>query len=171
MNKASIRDLIAAQVPRLRRYAVALTGDGEAADDLVQDCLERAWRKKEHWEPGTDLRAWLFTVMHNVHVNNLRRPRPQTFPMVPGDLNRAASDTPEKAMRLRDLQTGLQNLSEEHREVLLLVCLESLSYEQTAAVLGIPVGTVMSRLHRGREKLRSWMDGQHPEAPVLRRVK
>ena len=73
--------MLAEQIPRLRRYARALTRNVQTADDLVQDCLERAWRKAHHWEAGTDLRAWLFTVMHNVHINAARRKRPETEPM------------------------------------------------------------------------------------------
>src|SRR6266851_2692900 len=104
-------------IPRLRRYARALVGDRASADDLVQDTLERAWAKLHLYRRGTDLRAWLFTVMHNVHVNKVRA-------------------------------------------ALLLVTLEDMSYEEVAHALGIPMGTVMSRLSRAREKLRALMLGQ-----------
>ncbi len=162
-------ELLAAQIPRLRRYARALTRNAQAADDLVQDCLERAWRKAHHWEPGTDLRAWLFTLMHNLHVNSLRRNRPDTEPMKRTDYQDPRPQTQDAALNLRDLEQGLAQLSEQQREVLLLVCLEEMSYEQVATVVGIPVGTVMSRLHRARERLRGWMAGDHK--PALRRVK
>ena len=160
---------LASQIPRLRRYARALTRNAEAADDLVQDCLERAWRKAHQWEAGTDLRAWLFTVMHNVYVNTLRRPQPETEPMEHNDYLDPRPQPADAGLNLRDLERGLARLSAEQREVLLLVCLEEMPYEQVAAVLGVPVGTVMSRLHRARERLREWMAGE--QKPALRRVK
>jgi RNA polymerase sigma-70 factor (ECF subfamily) len=171
MNRGRLGELLATQVPRLRRYARALTHNQEAADDLVQDSLERAWRKLDRWEAGSDLRAWLFTLMHNVHVNNLRRRRPETVPMTQSDYPAPGQGEADRAMRLRDLEAGLAQLAPDQREVLLLVCLEDMTYEQVAGVLGIPIGTVMSRLHRGRERLRRWMAGEHGEKPPLRRVK
>ena len=169
MNEGITGDLIATQLPRLRRYARALTRNVQSADDLVQDCLERAWRKAHLWEPGTDLRAWLFTLMHNVHINGLRRRAPETEPMDDKDYLDPRPNGADAGLRLRDLEQGLALLSEEQREVLLLVCLEEMSYEQVAAVLGVPVGTVMSRLHRARERLRTWMADE--KQPALRRVK
>lgn len=157
--------------PRLRRYARALTRNAETADDLVQDSLERAWRKRDRWEAGTDLRAWLFTVMHNVYVNGLRRRRPETVPMEEHDCADTQPSGQERAMGCRDVEVGLALLPTEQREVLLLVCLEEMSYEQVATVLGIPIGTVMSRLHRGRERLRKWMAGEDQARPALRRIK
>lgn len=171
MNRGRLGELLAEHIPRLRRYARALTSNPEAADDLVQDSLERAWRKFDRWEAGSDLRAWLFTLMHNVHVNNLRRRRPETVPMTQSDYPAGNMEAPDKNLRLRDLEGGLAQLPPDQREVLLLICLEEMTYEQAAAVLGVPVGTVMSRLHRGREKMRRWMAGEHGETPSLRRVK
>ena len=146
-------------IPRLRRYARALVGERAAADDLVQDTLERAWAKLHLYRRGTDLRAWLFTVMHNVHVNKVRATRP-TDPL--------DEDTPELAQRaaqgdallVRDLDRSIALLPAEQRAVLLLVALEDMSYEEVARTLGIPIGTVMSRLSRAREKLRALMLGQ-----------
>ncbi len=145
-------------IPRLRRYARALVGDRAAADDLVQDTLERAWRKLHLYRPGSDLRAWLFTVMHNVHVNQIRAVR-ATDPIdeeMPELAPRAAQ---HDALLVRDLERALARLPAEQREVLLLVALEDLSYEETARTLGIPIGTVMSRLSRAREKLRVMLLG------------
>lgn len=150
---------LVALIPRLRRYARALVGERAAADDLVQDTLERAWSKLHLYRAGTDLRAWLFTVMHNVHVNQVRAARPTAA---------LEEDMPELAQRavqgdallVRDLERALVALPAAQREVLLLVALEDLSYEQTARVLGIPIGTVMSRLARAREKLRTMMQGK-----------
>ena len=166
-------DLLAAQIPRLRRYARALTKNVQTADDLVQDCLERAWRKAHRWEPGTDLRAWLFTVMHNVFLNEVRRKRPETEPMEHTEYADPKPHTADAGLNLRDLEQCLARLSPDHREVLLLVCLEEMSYEQVAAVTGVPIGTVMSRLHRARERMRSFMAGeQRPNPrPSLTRVK
>jgi RNA polymerase sigma-70 factor, ECF subfamily len=150
------RQAIVDLIPRLRRYARALVGDRSAADDLVQDTLERAWAKFHLYRCGSDLRAWLFTVMHNVHVNRIRAQRPTEA---------LTDDLPEMAQRaaqadslmVRDLDRALANLPEEQREVLLLVALEDMSYEEAARTLGIPIGTVMSRLSRARGRLRATM--------------
>jgi RNA polymerase sigma-70 factor (ECF subfamily) len=146
-------------IPRLRRYARALVGDRATADDLVQDTLERAWAKLHLYRRGTDLRAWLFTVMHNVHVNRVRAARAT---------DRLEEDMPELAQRasqgdallVRDLDRAISRLPDEQRAVLLLVTLEEMSYDTVARTLEIPIGTVMSRLSRAREKLRAMMLGQ-----------
>ncbi len=148
-------------IPRLRRYARALAGDRIAADDLVQDTLERAWSKFHLYRRGTDLRAWLFTVMHNVYVNQLRALRPaapldEEMP----ELAQPARET--DTLVLRDLDVAIRRLPPDQREVLLLVALEEMSYEEAAGTLGIPIGTVMSRLARAREKLRAMLSGLPP---------
>ncbi|HEX6297826.1 MAG TPA: sigma-70 family RNA polymerase sigma factor [Burkholderiales bacterium] len=156
MNEAQrLVDLI----PRLRRYARALVNDHASADDLVQDTLERAWAKLHLYRRGTDLRAWLFTVMHNVHVNKVRSAR-ATDPLddeMPELAQRAAQG---ESLVVRDLDRAIARLPEEQRAVLLLVTLEEMSYDQVSRALGIPIGTVMSRLSRAREKLRAMMFGQ-----------
>lgn len=159
------------QIPALRRYARALTQDAQRADDLVQDCLERAWRRLDSWQRGTDLRAWLFTIMHNVYVNQVRRYRnaPTFLPLEAADSHSGVSGGGEDGLQLRDLEAAIAALPEAQRQVLLLVALEALRYDEVAAILGIPIGTVMSRLHRARERLRGWMDGDHAQG--LRRVK
>jgi RNA polymerase sigma-70 factor, ECF subfamily len=164
-------DRIGEQIPRLRRYARALTGDRNAADDLVQDTLERAWVKLHLWRRGSDLRAWLFTIMHNVFVNQLRGRRAKPLVALDGE----ALDVPDRAaqsdrLEVRDLDAAVRLLPDEQREVLLLVGLEELSYRETAAALGIPIGTVMSRLSRARERVRRSMAGQ-PEVATLKVVK
>jgi RNA polymerase sigma factor (sigma-70 family) len=148
-----------ALIPRLRRYARALVGDRAAADDLVQDTLERAWTKLHLFRRGTDLRAWLFTVMHNVRVNQLRAARP-TDALEDDMPELAQRATQGDALLVRDLERAIAALPVAQREVLLLVALEDLSYEEAAQVLGIPIGTVMSRLARAREKLRLSMTGK-----------
>ena len=146
-------------IPRLRRYARALVGERAAADDLVQDTLERAWSKLHLYRRGTDLRAWLFTVMHNVHVNRLRAARPAD-PLEDEMPELAQRPTQGDALVVRDLERAVAALPEGQRQVLLLVALEDLSYEETARVLEIPIGTVMSRLARAREKVRQLMQGK-----------
>jgi RNA polymerase sigma-70 factor (ECF subfamily) len=164
-------------IPRLRRYALALTGSREAADDLTQDTLERAWRKRALWRPDSDLRAWLFTVMHNVYVNGIRSARPLE-PLdderVGADHGRAQNDeqAAEAQIALTEVKAAFGRLSDEHREVLLLVGVEQLTYAEAAVVLEVPIGTVMSRLARGREHLRRLMAGEATTVPpALRRVK
>ena len=154
-------------LPNLRRYARALVGDRDSADDLVQDTLERAVRKFHLWRPG-DLRAWLFSIMHNVFVNQLRSRRIPASQEV--DENLAGDDDPSGATVVRDLERGLAALSAEQREVLLMVGLEDKSYAQVSRALGVPMGTVMSRLSRAREKLRRHMDGE-PERAGLKVVR
>jgi len=152
------RDEIIEHLPRLRRYARALTGESARADDLVQDTLERALSKLFLWRAGTDLRAWLFTLMHNVFVNQVRTRR---HPEVPLDdaLGVAAVGDPMEAMTTHDVQAALVRLPEEYRTVILLVGLEQFGYAEAARILDIPVGTVMSRLSRAREKMRQLMSG------------
>jgi len=146
-------------IPRLRRYARALTGERSAADDLVQDTLERAWTKLHLWRAGSDLRAWLFTIMHNVHVNQVRsRSAAATLPLDDDVADAPVRATQADMLEVRDIDTALKRLPVEQREVLLLVALEHMSYQETADTLGIPIGTVMSRLARARERLRMMLD-------------
>ncbi|MBI5909883.1 MAG: RNA polymerase sigma factor [Betaproteobacteria bacterium] len=148
---------IVAHIPRLRRYARALAGDSHRADDLVQDTLERALAKFYLWRRGSDLRAWLFTIMHNVFINQLKARRELALDdAVEDGLQSAPQSDP---LELRDLDTALRLLPVGQREVLLLVALEQLSYAEVSKALSIPVGTVMSRLSRGRERLRALMSG------------
>lgn len=153
-----------AELPRLRRYARALVGERAAADDLVQDTLERAWSRAAQWRADGELRPWLFGIMHNLRVDQLRRPGLPTRPLEDEDFDLPVRATQADALEVGDLDAALARLPEEQRAVLLLVALEDMRYEQIAATLGIPLGTVMSRLARGRERLRAIMDGRHPGA-------
>jgi RNA polymerase sigma-70 factor (ECF subfamily) len=155
---------IVALIPRLRRYARALTGNAEQADDLVQDCLERGLSRFHLWRRGSDLRAWLFTIMHNLHVNNLRRARirPDAAVLPDWDATGAVLPLQEDIVALRSIIAALGQLPDEQREVILLVGLEEMSYREAAAALGIPIGTVMSRLARGRERLRQLTGSSEP---------
>lgn len=155
-----------AQIPRLRRYARVLARTTARADDLVQDTLERAWTKRHLWQDGSDLRAWAFSIMHNVYVNQARRREPEPLS---DDFELSSPPTQERGLELRDLYRALARLPVDYREVLMLVAVEELRYAEVAEILNVPVGTVMSRLSRARERLRLLMSGE--SAPVLQRVK
>ena len=163
--------LLEAEIPRLRRYARALTRDAARADDLVQGCLLRAVAKQHLWQEGTDLRAWLFTILHNQHVNEVRRSaREGSAVPVEG----VAGTLPVKenafdSLQLRDLDRAISRLSEEQRQVILLVGLEGMRYEQAAQILDIPVGTVRSRLSRARDELRALMQIDEENTAALAR--
>jgi RNA polymerase sigma-70 factor (ECF subfamily) len=147
---------IAEQIPRLRRYARALTGSREAADDLVQDTLERALRRSALFRPGGSARAWLFSIMHNLFVNGVRSAAVRrTSALLPGHEQATVQDRNHENLVMRDIGRALTLLPAEQREVVLLVGLEDLSYQETAKIIGAPTGTVMSRLSRGRERLRA----------------
>jgi RNA polymerase sigma-70 factor (ECF subfamily) len=163
-------EAIAPHLPRLRRYARALAGDPHAADDLVQDTLERAINKRHLWRPGSDLRAWLFAIMHNVFVNQLRARQAHPQATLDEEALPPVPSTQTVQLEIRDLETALSLLPSEQREIVLLVGLEQLSYAEVARALDIPIGTVMSRLFRGRERLRALITGA-PAAPVLKVVK
>lgn len=151
----------AAHIPRLRRYARALTGDRFLADDLVQDTLERALAKFRLWRRTGRLESWLLTIMHNVFINQLKT-RINRGPETALDemtVEPAVRGGQSDRLEVRDLDSALNHLPPEQREVLLLVTLEELSYEETARILDVPVGTVMSRLSRARDRLRQLLDG------------
>jgi RNA polymerase sigma-70 factor (ECF subfamily) len=152
--------LLETEIPRLRRYARALTRDGSRADDLVQSCLVRAVAKEHLWQPGSDLRAWLFTILHNQHVNDVRRSVREGVTVAVDDVAPVptVASSAAASLQLRDLERAMARLPEEQRQVILLVGLEGMRYEEVARILGIPIGTVRSRLSRGREMLRELMD-------------
>lgn len=147
-------------IPRLRRYARLLTGDASRADDLVQDTLERALAKLDLWRPDSDLRAWLFTLMHNLFVNQVRASGKHTLCELDEANDVPVSGGQNEAMAVRDIHTALAKLPPEQREVMLLVGLEQFAYADAARILGVPQGTVMSRLSRARERMRQLLDGQ-----------
>ena len=162
---------IVAELPRLRRYARALLKDAGAADDLVQDCLERALSRTHQFRAGTNLRAWLFTIMHGIHVNALHRQNraADTAPLGPAAENRHATQPAQDGgLAMRDLANALDQLSLDQREVVLLIGLEGMTYRESAEILDVPLGTVMSRLARGRERLRRLMEGE--EVRLLRKA-
>lgn len=160
------RDRLIACIPRLRRYARALVGDRTGADDLVQDTMERGWKKLSSWQRGSDMRAWLFGIMHNLYIDQVRRPS------VPTDVLDDETPLPEvrasqgDSLQMRDLASALNTLPVEQREILLLVALEEMSYDEVATTLNLPIGTVMSRLSRARQKLRAQMEGRSAASPL-----
>lgn len=160
---------IVACIPSLRRYARGLTADRDRADDLVQDTLERAWGRFSMWQKRGEIRAWMFGILHNAFVDRLRsqRSRPEDSA---GD---EVPELPERAtqadrLEVRDLDRALQRLPREQRQVLLLVGVEELSYQEVATALDVPVGTVMSRLSRARERLRAEMEGRDVVSKIQR---
>jgi len=159
MNNLQWEDNLKLQIPRLRRYACALLQDVSSADDLVQDCLERAWDKRDSWVEGSNLRAWLFTIMHNLFINGVRRNKLQQS-YLDQTSNSSTTVNTEQNYLLHDLESCLATLKPEFREVILLAGLECLSYKEISEVTGVPIGTVMSRLSRGREELRQLMSGE-----------
>lgn len=162
---------ITSHLGALRRYALVLVGDPHEADDLVQEALARVLAHMRTWRPVRDLRAYLFTTLHNVFIDTTRKRhnRASHVPIedVLGTLSSPA--TQSRRLEFRDLLQGLAALPEQQREVLLLVGLEGMSYLEAARVLDVPIGTIMSRLSRGREALRQLMT--HGAVARLRVVK
>jgi RNA polymerase sigma-70 factor (ECF subfamily) len=154
--------MLEVQIPGLRRYAGAPTRDVIRADDLVQSCLTRAVARQHLWQYGTDLRAWLFTIMHNQDVNDMRRGVREGKNV---ELDEAPQLTVQSnaipTLQLRDLERAIGKLPHKPREVMPLVGLEVMAYEEVAKILRMSVGTVRSRLSRGRDQLRQLM-GEEP---------
>ena len=170
MRAADQADLLAC-IPSLRRYARGLTGDSDRADDLVQDTLERAWARHSMWQRRGELRAWLFGIMHNHFVDRLRARRARAEHGTGDELPEVAQRPMQgDGLALRDVDRLLQRLSPEHREVLLLVGVEELSYQDVAALLAIPLGTVMSRLSRARARLRLELQGGTGDGASANRI-
>ncbi len=173
--RAADEAAVVACIPSLRRYARGLLSDATLADDLVQDTLERAWSRFSLWQKRGEIRAWMFGIMHNLFVDaaRVRRSRPEdsagdTLPEVPQRALQA------DGLEVRDLDRALQQLPYDQREILLLIAVEEMSYQHAADITGVPIGTVMSRLARARERLRQELQGRTAGAvdvPALRRIK
>ena len=168
----SLHQVIEDLIPRLTRYARVLTRDLVAADDLVQECLTRALGKMHLWDEGTDLRAWLFTILHHQHVSLTRRQARQRAGNELQKSYRNLEVLPNQTTRLelRDLERALAALPEEQRSVILLVGLEGTRYDEAASLVNLPVGTVRSRVSRGRETLRrmtEFFPGRHSPRPHM----
>jgi RNA polymerase sigma-70 factor (ECF subfamily) len=166
------RDRLIAEIPHLRRYARALTRDPDLADDLVQTCLERSLSRFHMWKPSRRLRPWLFTIMHNLHVDMVRHRARRGLSVALDELADPPAEPAgqEASVNVRAVLDEIDNLPLEQRDVLILVGVDELSYAEAADVLSIPLGTLMSRLHRGRTRLREKL-GMAASGPAIRRVK
>lgn len=174
-------ELVVEHIPRLRRYARALLRNPDRAEDLVQETLTRALGRMHFWRVGSDLRAWLFSIMHNQFANDCRSAgrRPAMIGLDEPGVDPPSPASADSGAGLDDIETAVMQLPPEQRAALLLVSLEGLSYADTARVLRVKPGTVMSRLHRAREQLRHSLDyhprghraGQAADTHALRRVK
>ena len=159
-------------IPALRRYAHSLLYKQEEADDLVQDCLERAIKKQALWQQGTSLRAWLFTMQHNLYINQLKKLSRQQL-MTEETEQLTHSHEPYKSdVLISDIEFCMRKLPDNQRQVLLLVAVQGFSYKEVGEIIGAPLGTVMSRLSRARKTLQALMNGEIVTTkPVLRSVK
>jgi RNA polymerase sigma-70 factor (ECF subfamily) len=158
-RRCSLKEELPLHIRSLYRYALALTRNDDDAHDLVQDCCTVALDKQDQFEPGTNLRAWLFTIMHNRHISRLRRQGGAGPHVSMDEAHRVQLPSSQIArLEFRDLIRALDRLDDEFREVLLLVTVEGLSYQEVSDILDMPVGTVTSRLSRARSMLRRMMD-------------
>lgn len=157
---------IEAQLPRLWRYALTLSRNNAAADDLTQECVTRALRKCELYRPGTNLRAWLFTILHNIYVSDMRRQSRFRFAAEADVARRGSSIAPnqEDYLALGNLGAAFERLPPVQRRALKLVSIDGLSYHEAAHVLKLPVGTLKSKISRARARLRKELAGKTPEA-------
>jgi RNA polymerase sigma-70 factor (ECF subfamily) len=165
---------IEAMIPALRRFAWSLLRDQHAADDLVQDCLERALGSWHLRRRGGDLKAWLFAILYNAHISGRRREarRARLAEEATGLAETATgAEAPEGAVHCAEVLRYLSTLPEEQQAVLLLVGVEGFGYQETAHILGVPAGTVMSRLSRGRERLRRLTEGEGAPSSSVRRLR
>jgi len=167
-------------IPALRRYARALLRDADLADDLVQDCLERVIGQWSQRRESDKPRQWAFAILHNLAIDSMRRRERQGVHLAIDDVDENEMAVPgrqEDGLRHEDLLRALEVLPPDQRSVVLLVSVEDMTYAQAAKTLGIPLGTVMSRLSRGRERLQKVLDGELTTpvrtamAPTLRRLK
>lgn len=164
---ADIQSQIVALLPRLRRFARGLAGSADAADDLVQGACEKALSGIDGYQPGTRLDSWMYRILHNLWIDQHRRTRPtvgtEEIADLPGDDGRR---TAESRLELAKVRTLIQALPRDQRDVLILVCLENFTYRETAGILDVPVGTVMSRLSRARSALVEGLDAVPNEAEL-----
>ena len=169
-----LEDYVEREIPHLRRFAHSLCGSAEEGDDLVQDALERAWRKRHSWRREGSIRGWLFRILYRVFLNSRRARKPAAADVDAESLADPAYVrlSPQEArLTADDLRRGLEALPDEQRAAVLLVALEGVSYDEAASMLDVPIGTLRSRLFRGREALRRTMSDVERMPARLRRVK
>ncbi|MBW7850500.1 MAG: sigma-70 family RNA polymerase sigma factor [Rhodospirillales bacterium] len=159
---AEFGQMLSEHIPNLRRYARVLVRDSIHAEDLVQDCLERAISREHLWRQGTNLRAWLFTILHNLYINQYLRHGSvaAVVPLLDEHASMACAPRQYHSVTLKDLARAFRALPEQEQQVVMMVGLEGMQYEDVAAALGVPMGTVKSRLSRARRRLRRLMDGE-----------
>jgi RNA polymerase sigma-70 factor (ECF subfamily) len=151
------QDLLVEQLPRLRAYALSLTRNRAAADDLVQQTALKCWNGQARFEAGTNFKAWIYQIMRNEHISSFRRTRRQQVSIdnVPEELFARDGDQETKQLT-REVFVAVNKLNEGQREVLLMNCVGGLSYEEIAQALGCSIGTVKSRLWRARSELQGY---------------
>lgn len=160
---SSWRDEVVGLMPALRAFAWSLSHNGSDADDLVQDTLIKAWTNKDKFEPGTNLRAWLFTILRNTYYTNVLRRRREVRDETGEYANGLrAAPTQDWSIAMHALQEALQQLPDEHREALILVGAAGLSYEEAAEICGCALGTIKSRVNRARARLLKIMEAEEP---------
>jgi RNA polymerase sigma-70 factor (ECF subfamily) len=167
---AEFGNMVSEHIPNLRRYARLLVRDSIHAEDLVQDCLERAISREHLWQQGTNLRAWLFTILHNLYINQYLR-HGSVGTLVPLLDEHSVLSCPARqyhSVTLKDLARAFDALPAQEQQVVLMVGIEGMQYEDAAAALGVPMGTVKSRLSRARRRLRTYMDGEARMPPPVR---
>lgn len=167
---AEFSNMVSEHIPNLRRYARVLVRDSIHAEDLVQDCLERAISREHLWRQGTNLRAWLFTILHNLYINQYLR-HGSVAMLVPLLEEHSSVSCPARqyhSVTLKDLARAFDDLPEQEQRVVVMVGLEGMQYEDAAQALGVPMGTVKSRLSRARRRLRKLMDGETRPRPLVR---
>ena len=172
MTPAEFQKNLLAELPHLRRFARALAGDASVADDLVQDCAERALKKQHLYDSARPLRAWLYAILRNIHISHWRQKSPWGHPKNIDDLEGfegAIAPDQEQNLSLSLITKALDHLPPQHREVLVLISLEELSYREAADIVGVPIGTIMSRLSRARSLLQKILE--EGGTTVLRVVK
>ena len=161
MTASSWRDDVVGLIPALRAFAWSLSHNGSDADDLVQDTLIKAWTNRDKFEPGTNLRAWLFTILRNTYYTSVLRRRREVRDET-GEYASTLKSPPTQdwSVAMRSLQAALQQLPDEHREALILVGAAGLSYEEAAEICGCALGTIKSRVNRARARLLKIMDAE-----------
>jgi RNA polymerase sigma-70 factor, ECF subfamily len=172
MSSTAFRKDLIAELPYLRRFARALSGDASLADDLVQDCVERALTKSHLYDPARPLRAWLYAVLRNIFISHWRQNSKFTGVKNIDDLvGFEGSVEPEQEMNfsIALISEALDTLHTQQREVLVLISLEEMSYKEASEIIGVPIGTIMSRLSRARAHMQNMLEERG--TTVLRRVK
>ena len=160
-GRSAWRDDVVALIPALRAFAWSLSRNGSDADDLVQDTLIKAWTHRDKFELGTNLRAWLFTILRNTYYTQVVRRRREVADE-DGKIASTLSTAPtqEWSLAMKSLQAALQKLPDEHREALVLVGAAGLTYEEAAEICGCALGTIKSRVNRARARLLKLMDAE-----------